>query len=264
MDSVQLVFLALIQGLTEFLPISSSAHLILPAQLFGWQDQGLAFDVAVHVGSLIAVVGYFHRDLWQLLKAWLASLRGHRSDDSRLAWQVLWATVPAGLAGLVFNDFIEAHLRSILVIAATTIIFGVLLGLADWRGVRTTNMANMSWKQALLIGVSQALALIPGTSRSGVTMTMGLVLGLTRQAAARFSFLLSVPLIVLSGGYEAVGLLGHSGVDWSSLLWGVALSAISAAACIHLFLAWIDRIGMWPFVVYRLLLGVILLWIALG
>ena len=264
MDTFQLVLLALIQGLTEFLPISSSAHLILPSQLLGWPDQGLAFDVAVHVGSLLAVVGYFHRDLWQLFKAWLASLRGSSSTDGRLAWQVLWATVPAGLAGLVFNDFIETHLRSVLVIAAATIIFGVLLGLADWRGSRTIAMTRMSWPQALLIGASQAIALIPGTSRSGITMTTALALGLDRQAAARFSFLLSVPLIAMSGAYKALGLLQHSGVDWLDLAWGVGLAAVSAALCIHLFLAWIDRIGMWPFVIYRLILGVVLLWVALA
>ncbi len=264
MDTLQIAILALVQGLTEFLPISSSGHLILPSQILGWSDQGLAFDVAVHVGSLIAVVGYFRNDLVELTKAWFASLAGNKSPEGSLAWFVIMATIPAGLAGLLFDDFIETHLRSILVIAATTIIFGVLLGLADKKGSRSIPMAQMGVKRALYIGLAQALALIPGTSRSGITMTAGLALGLERQAAARFSFLLSIPIIVLSGGYKALTLLGHENVVWSELFLGVVLSAISAAVCIHLFLTWIDRIGMWPFVVYRLVLGVVLLFIALA
>ncbi len=255
MDTLQLAILALIQGITEFLPISSSGHLILPSEILGWQDQGLAFDVAVHVGSLIAVLGYFRRDIINLVGAWFVSLKGAPSNDSRLAWYVIWATVPAGLAGLLFNDFIEQNLRTIAVIAATTMIFGVFLGLADWQGTRRTSIEEMSWKQALMIGCAQALALIPGTSRSGVTITAALALGLDRQAAARFSFLLSIPLITLSGGYKGLELAGQSNINWGDLAIGVVLAAVSAAACIHLFLKWIDRIGMWPFVVYRLLLG---------
>ncbi len=262
MDTIHLVLLALIQGITEFLPISSSGHLILPSALLDWPDQGLAFDVAVHVGSLIAVVGYFRHDIAQLIMAWFDSLQGKSSPQSRLAWYVIWATVPAGLCGLVFNDFIEAHLRSILVIAATTIIFGVALGWADWAGRREISLERMTLRQALLIGCSQALALIPGTSRSGITMTAGLAMGLERQAAARFSFLLSIPLIALSGGYKALGLLQEANVVWGDLLTGVLVAAISAALCIHVFLQWIDRVGMWPFVVYRLCLGAVLLWVA--
>ncbi|WP_439134142.1 undecaprenyl-diphosphate phosphatase [Pseudomaricurvus sp.] len=262
MDTLHLVILALIQGLTEFLPISSSAHLILPSEVLGWPDQGLAFDVAVHVGTLIAVMGYFRNDIIQLVRAWFTSFKGGQTSESRLAWYVIWATVPAGLCGLIFSDFIEQNLRSVLVIAATTIIFGVALGLADKTGKRTTSLDKMTFRQAILIGCSQALALIPGTSRSGVTITMALAMGLERQAAARFSFLLSIPLIILSGGYEALGLLEHPGIDWSDLFWGIVISAASAALCIHYFLKLIDRIGMWPFVVYRLILGVILLVIA--
>lgn len=264
MDTLHLVILALIQGLTEFLPISSSAHLILPSEVLNWPDQGLAFDVAVHVGTLIAVAGYFRKDIVHLVTAWFVSFKGGQTSDSRLAWYVIWATIPAGLCGLIFSGFIEEHLRSVLVIAATTIIFGVALGMADWKGKRTTPLEQMTLKQGLLIGCAQALALIPGTSRSGVTITMALALGLERQAAARFSFLLSIPLIVLSGGYEALGLLEDSTIDWSDLFWGITISAVSAALCIHFFLKLIDRIGMWPFVVYRLILGVILLLIAFG
>ena len=255
MDTLQLVILALIQGITEFLPISSSGHLILPSELLGWQDQGLAFDVAVHVGSLIAVVGYFRNDIINLITAWFSSFSGGATSDSRLAWFVIWATVPAGLAGLIFHDFIEQHLRTIAVIAGATMVFGVFLGLADWKGARVVSLRAMTLRQALLIGCAQALALIPGTSRSGITITAGLAMGLERQAAARFSFLLSIPLITLSGGFKALDLLGQARVAWGDIFVGVAVAAVSAALCIHWFLKWIDKIGMWPFVVYRLLLG---------
>lgn len=267
MDTLQLIFLALMQGVTEFLPISSSGHLILPSEILGWPDQGLAFDVAVHVGSLLAVVTYFRHDIVQLSAAWLNSvgLLGQRREnnaDSRLAWYVIWATVPAGLAGLIFADFIENNLRSLLVIATTTVFFGLALGLADVMGRRKIELGQMTLTQALLIGCSQALALIPGTSRSGITMTAALALGLERHAAARFSFLLSIPLIALSGGYKALGLLQQDNILWGDLVMGVALAAVSAGACIHFFLKWIDRVGMWPFVVYRVVLGVGLFYLA--
>lgn len=263
MDTLHLVVLSLIQGLTEFLPVSSSAHLILPSQLLGWPDQGLAFDVAVHVGTLIAVLGYFRQDILRMITAWFGSFKDGQTTDSLMGWYVIAATIPAGLCGLLFKDFIEENLRSILVIAATTMIFGVALGLADWKGRRVIPMEKMNFKHALLIGCAQMLAFIPGTSRSGITLTMGLALGLERQAAARFSFLLSIPLIVLSGGYQGAGLLSETGIDWSVIVWGVAISAVSAALCIHAFMKLLDRIGMWPFVVYRLILGMILLAIAL-
>lgn len=258
MESMQLIALALIQGLTEFLPISSSGHLILPSKLLGWPDQGLAFDVAVHVGSLIAVLFYFRKDVANLILSWFISLRGPSSHDSQLAWVVIWATIPAALVGYVFDDFIENNLRSIAVIATTTIFFGLLLGWADFKGQRNINLKKMTFKQAMLIGLSQALALIPGTSRSGITMTTALALGLERQAAARFSFLLSIPLIMLSGGYKALSLLGQPAIAWNEIILGTLIAALSAGACIHFFLSWIDRIGMWPFVIYRLILGAFL------
>ncbi|MCG8612308.1 MAG: undecaprenyl-diphosphate phosphatase, partial [Pseudomonadales bacterium] len=200
MDWIQTVVLALIQGLSEFLPISSSAHLILPSQILGWQDQGLAFDVAVHVGSLLAVVLYFRQDVSQLFFAWLKSCPqlvtrpAAIAPDGKLAWMIILATIPAGLAGLVFKDFIEAELRSTMVIAVTTIGFGLLLGFSDRFARSDQGMTSLTWRAALIIGLSQALALLPGTSRSGITMTAALFLGLSRDTAARFSFLLSIPL----------------------------------------------------------------------
>ena len=260
MTIFQTVFLAIIQGLTEFLPISSSAHLILPSALLDFPDQGLAFDVAVHVGTLAAVVWYFRHDLRRLIVAWLAqNFAGQKSDDARLAWLVIIATIPAGLAGLLFDSFIEQHLRSVMVIAATTIFFGLLLGLADRYSPLNRSLNTLRWRGAVLIGLAQALALIPGTSRSGITITAGLALGLDRVSAARFSFLLSIPIIVLSGGYKGIGLFELPAVPWNQIILGVVLSAVTAYACIRAFLSLVDRIGMMPFVWYRLALGVVLL-----
>ena len=262
MTLFHIIFLALVQGLTEFLPISSSAHLILPSALLNFPDQGLAFDVAVHVGTLLAVVWYFRKDIRNLIVAWLAWVfSGSRSNEGRLAWLIILATIPAGLAGLAFEGLIEHYLRSILVIAMTTIVFGVLLGVADRYSSLSKPLESLNWKSALLIGLAQALALIPGTSRSGVTLTAGLALGLDRVSAARFSFLLSIPIIVLSGAFEGVGLLGMESVPWGSIALGVGVSAITAYLCIRVFLALINRIGMMPFVWYRLALGGVLLWL---
>lgn len=260
MDIVQVVFLAIIQGLTEFLPISSSAHLILPAALLGWEDQGLAYDVAVHVGSLMAVLWYFRKDVAQLTVHWCQSITGSdKTPESRLGWQIILATIPAGLVGFFLGDLIEQHLRSVAVIAATTIIFGIALGLSDRFSDRVKDLHQFTWKSALFVGIAQALALIPGTSRSGITITAALALGFDRTAAARFSFLLAIPVIVLSGGYKTMQLIQLSQVPWVEIAIGTVLSAMTAYLCIHLFLVWINRIGMLPFVIYRLMLGGVLI-----
>lgn len=261
MDWLQVTFLALIQGLTEFLPISSSAHLILPSIVFGWQDQGLAFDVAVHVGTLMAVMLYFQQDLRQMILAWCRSvfLRQH-SQASYMAWAVIVATIPAGLAGILLGDLIELHLRSALVIAITTLVFGVLLWWSDKTGRQSRGEGEMGMRDAVWIGLAQALALIPGTSRSGITITAGLVLGLTRQAAARFSFLLSIPLILAAGLLKTAELYQvGSEAQISHTLVGGIIAFVSALACIHLFLRLLDRVGMLPFVLYRMVLGIALI-----
>ncbi len=259
-DVFQATILALIQGLTEFLPISSSAHLILPSQLFGWPDQGLAFDVGVHVGTLSAVVFYFRHDLLRMLVCWIRSLAGQRSAESALAWYLVLATVPAVLAGFFLSGMVEHFGRSILVIAATTLIFGVLLGWADQRRTEARVLENLGVRDAIWVGLAQALALIPGTSRSGITMTAGLMLGFEREAAARFSFLLSIPVILGAGLFKGLD-LAQTGTpaSWELVGLGALLSALSAWVCISLFLSWLNRIGMMPFVIYRLLLGVVLL-----
>ena len=256
-----IVFLAVIQGLTEFLPISSSAHLILPAQLLHWPDQGLAFDVAVHVGTLIAIVGYFRKDIAQIVVAWCVSIRDKRStSNSRLAWWICLATLPACVAGLLFDDLISTHLRSLEVIAYTTIGFGVLLWFSDKYGASQKTEEDFGLKSVIYIGFAQALALIPGTSRSGITMTAARFLGFSRECAARFSFLLSIPLILAAGGLKSIELVSSDiAVDWASIFMGVILSAISAYLCIYLFLKWLNKIGFFPFFVYRLVLGIALL-----
>ncbi|PXX96562.1 undecaprenyl-diphosphate phosphatase [Halomonas sp. LBP4] len=263
MDWLQVAVLSIVQGLTEFLPISSSAHLILVPVLTPWDDQGLAFDVALHLGSLAAVVLYFRHELRRMIVSWADSLRGRAADeDARLAWWVLLATIPVCVVGLVFHDAIEVGMRSPLIIAAGLIGFGVLLGYADWRHRGARSEYQLTLKDALLIGGAQALALIPGTSRSGITITAALLLGLSREGAARFSFLLSIPVIVLASALEILGLVSADrAVDWSTLVVGSLLSGISAYLCIHYFLVFIRRIGMQPFVVYRIVLGLWLLWL---
>ena len=261
MDYLHAILLALVQGLTEFLPISSSAHLILLPRLLGWADQGLAFDVAVHIGTLTAVVAYFRHDVSCLLRAWIKSCaRRQLSTEARLAWLVLLGTVPVAVAGLLFHDVIESSLRSPLLIAATTIGFGLLLGLSDSRGQKIRSEYTLRVTDVLWIGIAQALALIPGTSRSGITMTAALALGLTRSAAARFSFLLSVPVILMAGGYESLQLLQQAEpVAWDSLVLGTVAAGVSAYLSIHFFMRLIEKVGMLPFVIYRLVLGVFLL-----
>lgn len=261
MDFIQIIALALLQGLTEFLPISSSAHLILVPVITGWRDQGLSFDIAVHVGTLLAVILYFRRDLLLMTRDFGISLVARRqTGNSRLAWAVLLGTIPVGLAGLLGKSFIEMHLRSPLVIAVTTIVFGLLLAYAWLRGRRMRDEHTIGWLDVLVIGIAQALALIPGVSRAGITITAGLLRGLNGEAAARFSFLLSIPVIALAGMFQVKDLVELAGpVIWSELILGVLISGVSAYLCIHYFLQWLNRIGMMPFVIYRLLLGAILL-----
>jgi undecaprenyl-diphosphatase len=261
MDFLQTVVTALVQGLTEYLPISSSAHLILVPHLFGWTDQGLAFDVAVHVGSLAAVLTYFRRELAAMIRAWFGQVvGGPATADSRLAWAVIIGTLPVVAAGLLINEYAD-HLRDPLVIAAATGFFALVLWWADRRARAERDEYNLTWRQVLWIGFAQVLALIPGTSRSGITITAGLALGLSRRAAARFSFLLAIPVILAAGSLKSWELLTlKDPTPWSPMLLGVLVSGLAAYACIHWFLKLVERVGMLPFVLYRLLLaGVVLI-----
>jgi undecaprenyl-diphosphatase len=262
MDLLQAIVLAIVQGLSEFLPISSSGHLILVPHFFGWADQGLAFDVAVHIGTLLAVLIYFRKQLGVMLHAWLASVfRGKQTRDSRLAWQILLATVPVGLTGLIFADFIEAHLRDPLFVAGTLTVFGILMLLADRWSAGDKDEYDLSWPQAMAIGCAQALALMPGTSRSGVTMTAGRAIGLSRSAAARFAFLLAVPGIGAAGAYEGMKLLtSPEPVEWMPMLVGLIFAALSGIACIHFLIRFIERIGLLPFALYRIFIAALIVW----
>ncbi len=266
MDTLQIIILALVQGLTEFLPISSSAHLILAPILMGYEDQGLAFDVAVHLGSLLAVSAYFRNELAEMLRDFITSFgpNGVATNNSRLAWMIIVATLPIMVVGKLLYPYIQTDLRSTFVIAVTTLLFGFLLLWADRSGEKKRDEFSISWKDALFIGGLQAIALIPGTSRSGITITGALILGLNRQAASRFSFLLSIPTILMSGALVTMDLVEQPQIiDWYSLMLGAILSCVAAYLCIHYFLKLIERLSMLPFVLYRLVLGGILLGIIL-
>lgn len=265
MEALQAIFLAVIQGITEFLPISSSAHLILPSQILGWEDQGLAFDVAVHLGSLCAVILALRQELMQLTLGSLQALRQRQMNrDFMLALWVVLATLPVVVFGFLLKDSVETTLRSALVIAYSTILFGLALWYADHRSQRRPtehrDEFSLSLRDALLIGLAQCLALIPGTSRSGITMTAALLLGLSRTAAARFSFLLSIPAIAGAALLMIKDLLETSAaVNWGQLAIGFVGAAAAAWLCIRFFLALLERSGFLPYVIYRLALGSLLL-----
>ena len=258
LDYFQVSILAIIQGLTEFLPISSSAHLIFPSALWGWPDQGLSFDVAVHVGTFLAVLYFYRQTVQSLVRAWFSHvLQGRQSADGNLAWLIVLATIPAGLAGVFMQDIVEQYARAIPVIAASSVVFAILLLISQKRSKNSLTLASLNWQQALLIGIAQAFALIPGTSRSGVTMTAALFCHLNKHDAAKFSFLLSMPIIFASGALKGTQLLQSDLVtfDWFQLLYSIALSGLVALACIHWFLNLIERVGFMPFVIYRIVLG---------
>ncbi len=260
MNWIEVLTLALLQGATEFLPVSSSAHLILVPILLGWEDQGHAFDVAVHVGTLLAMLGYFRRDLGDMLHAAGGQGTPEVLAARRLAGWLALATAPILIAGAVLFGIIETELRSVQFIAWTTLGFGILLGLADWRGTRTRELEQVRWSDAVWIGLAQCLALAPGVSRAGIVMTAALALGLRRTAAARIAFLLAIPTIAAAGALSASHAL-HSGrsTEWGVLLSGALIAGVAAWLCIHFFLRLIERIGMLPFVLYRVALGAVLL-----
>ncbi len=246
LDAIQWIILAIVQGLTEFLPISSSAHLILASQFAGWQDQGVVMDIAAHFGSLLAVMLYYRKDLIKLLSG----------RDWPLFNQLLIASVPIALVGFLLADFITEHLRSTAVIAWASIGFGVLL----WWAQKFTAGGKLDLKSAALIGLAQCLALIPGASRSGVTMTAGMLLGLSKSTAAKFSFLLAIPTILMTSAYGALKLITTpQAYDMTGVITITLLSFLAAWLCIHWFMKYIEKINFIWFMHYRILLGVLLL-----
>lgn len=262
MTLIQIIVLSLIQGLTEFLPVSSSAHLILGSRVFDWPDQGLVFDVATHLGTLLAVLVYFRKDIWNMVSPWLGSDTANEASR-KLGVTLIVASIPAIVAGGLLHGWVETALRDTRVIAFSTIGFGLLLWWADARFARSRVMSDMSIKSGFLIGLAQMLALVPGTSRSGITITMGRMLGFNADTAARFSFLLSIPIIAAAGAYGVLRMLLHDApINWFQFGLAIVLSALAGWLCIAAFLALLQRVGLLPFVIYRLALGVVLLWIA--
>tara|TARA_B100001250_G_scaffold75489_1_gene61793 strand:+ start:1219 stop:1998 length:780 start_codon:yes stop_codon:yes gene_type:complete len=252
MDLIQALILAIIQGMTEFLPVSSSAHLILVPKIIGWNDQGLLFDIALHFGTLLAVLIYFRDDLAQMIEGLLRN----RSDNIMQSdvMILIIATIPVVLVGGLFNDWIENNLRSSNVIATTSIIFGLILLASD---KFSSSKNNLTLRIGLLIGLAQVLALIPGVSRSGITITMGLFMGLGRVKSAKFSFLLAIPVILGASVlqiYESYS-IAFSSINYVLLLTGLSVSFLFAYFTIHSFLAFVTKVGMFPFVIYRIALG---------
>ena len=254
MTYLQSAVLGVVQGATEFLPVSSSGHLVLVPRLLGWPDQGLAFDAAIHVGTLAALILYFRSELWRMLTG----------VDRRLAVLLIAATIPGGVAGALFEKTISAKLRDPIVIASMLIGWGLVMWLADRHAARVARPVQepreMAWGAAMGVGVAQAIALVPGTSRSGITITAGLFSGLSRTAAARFAFLLGIPITGAAGLLKLLALLRHGGdVPVGPLLTGVIVSCVSGLAAVWFLVKFLERRSLLPFVVYRCALGVVVL-----
>lgn len=256
----QAVVMGIVQGLGEFLPISSSAHLVLVPWLFQWHDPGLTFDIALHIGTLVAVIAYFWRDWVELIRG---AFSGTRTTEGRLFWYLVIATIPGALIGFLLEEKAETVFRNPSLIATMLILLGVILYWADRRGRKLTDVQSITLGQSLLIGVSQALAIIPGVSRSGITMTTGLLFGLTREGAARFSFLLSAPVILGAGLIKVPDIIANPAMVNVSFLIGILVSAIAGVVSIGFLLRYVQTKNYLPFVWYRFLLGAVVLVVAL-
>ena len=262
MPILHLAILALVQGITEFLPISSSGHLVLVPFMMQWQDQGLMMDVAVHVGTLGAVMVYAWREIGMMIGGLWKLMRGRVDQGTRLMLQVIIGSIPVVIAGYAITKYAGGMLRSVEIIGWTTLGFGLLLGFADRVGMTVRRLEHMSYGGALAIGMAQVIALIPGTSRSGITMTMARFLGFERADAARFSLLLSIPAIAGAGTLAGIDLWHSGDVNLTrDVLTAVGLSFASALVAITLMMAWLRHAGFMPFVVYRILLGALLLYL---
>ncbi|WP_193173380.1 undecaprenyl-diphosphate phosphatase [Nisaea nitritireducens] len=262
MPILHLAILALVQGITEFLPISSSGHLVLVPYVMEWQDQGLMLDIAVHVGTLGAVMVYAWREIGMMLTGFWKLIRGRVDQGTRLMLQVILGSIPVVIAGYAIAKYAGGMLRSVEIIGWTTLGFGLLLGLADRVGMTVRRLEHMSYGGALAIGLAQVLALIPGTSRSGITMTMARFLGFERADAARFSLLLSIPAIAGAGTLSGIELWQSGDVSLTrDALTAAGLAFASALVAITLMMAWLKHAGFMPFVVYRILLGALLLYL---
>ena len=257
---LQAVILGLAQGLGEFLPISSSAHLVLIPWIFGWADPGLTFDVALHVGTLVAVVIYFWRDWWELI---LKGFTDFRSVKGRLFWFLVAATVPGAICGFLLEKKAETVFRSPILIAVMLIVMGIFLYWADRGSSKKIGIDQTTFGTSLVIGISQALAIIPGVSRSGITMTTGLLAGLTREGAARFSFLLSTPIIFGAAVVKLPGVISNPSVVTVNFVIGMLVSCLTGIASIDFLLRYVQAKDFLPFVWYRFMLGALVIVIAM-
>jgi undecaprenyl-diphosphatase len=263
MSLFEAIVLGIVQGLTEFLPISSTAHLRIVPAFAGWEDPGAAFTAVIQLGTTVAVLLYFRRELWRIALAWIDSVRtrGQRRDlDARLGWLILLGTIPIGLFGLLFNDAIETKARDLYLIGTALIVFGLVMLAADRYAKQTKDIDTMSTREGLFVGVAQALALIPGVSRSGATISAGLFAGLNREAAARFSFLLSTPAIVLSAAFEMRKFVGHdAGAGAAEIIVAVLCAFVVGYASIAFLLRYVARHTLAVFVVYRVGMGALVI-----
>lgn len=265
MPILHLVILAVVQGITEFLPISSSGHLVLVPELLGWPDQGLIIDVAVHVGTLFAVLAYLYRDVGAMLGGIGRFLRGRSDPGARLFILLVLGTIPVVLAGLAMHHYMPGMIRSMEVIAWATLGFGIVLWIADRVGMTVRRIEHLGIVDVLIIGLAQCLALIPGTSRSGITMTAARFIGMERPDAARFSMLLSIPTIIAAGALSGLDLYKSGDAQLAADAFVAAgLAFITALIAITLMMAWLKRASFTPFVLYRIVLGFFLLAVSYG
>jgi undecaprenyl-diphosphatase len=261
-DAFQAIVLGIVQGLTEFLPVSSTGHLRIVPAFLGWEDPGSAFTAVTQLGTLAAVLIFFRADLWRILSTWARSLRDpslRGTLDARMGWYIGLGTIPIGIFGLAFNDTIEDGARSLYLIGTTLIVLGLLLLLAERVATRSRDIEDLNGRDAALIGFAQALALVPGVSRSGATITAGLFSGFDRASAARYSFLLSVPAVVLSGVFEARKIGDENGAELVPTLIATVLAFIVGYASIAWMLRWLTSHSTAVFVAYRVGLGALVL-----
>jgi undecaprenyl-diphosphatase len=264
-NAIQAIVLGIVQGLTEFLPISSTAHLRIVPAFLGWDDPGAAFTAVIQLGTMAAVLLYFRDDLWRVARTWLQSLTRpelRSTLDARMGWYLIIATIPIGILGLIFSDQIESGARNLYLIGTTLIVLGLVMGYADMESRRERELEDVTTKDGVTIGFAQAAALVPGVSRSGATISAGLFLGFTRESAARFSFLLSVPAVVLSGLYELSKIVRgseHTTTSTSSLIIATVFAFIFGYLSIAFLLRYLATHSLRPFVIYRVVLGLLVL-----
>lgn len=267
MGWLEAIVLAIVQGLTEFLPISSSAHIRIAGLAMGMEDPGATFTAIIQIGTELAVVVYFWREIVRIITRWFQSLTGKvpRNDpDARMGWLIIIGSVPIVLLGVLFQDLIRTQFRSLWIIAVSLIVFGIILGLADVLARRVKTLEHLNWKDGLIYGFAQALALIPGVSRSGGTITAGRLMGYDRPAAARYAFLLAIPAVLGSGGYELFSALTDdnpvgSPINWGATLLATVISFVVGWAVIKFLMKWVETRSFMPFVIYRIALGTLLI-----